>query len=542
MTYCELETLIRRHMEAYPVPGISVAVTDGRETLWEGHYGLSDRESGCPVWSGTRFQQGSITKVLTALALMQLRDRGEFDPHRPVREHLSWLEFPRGGEGITGHHLLTHTSGLPLVRDDVPSSPFMAYLARECTLVDTPGVSYHQSEIGFQVLWCLLEKLAGKPYHRLIADEILRPLGMNDSEARIVPDSSGNLATGYQYLYDDRPNHSSYPLARAPRFEYLAGDGCLVSTASDMAILMRTLLNRGVSSSGHRLISEESYELMTRPLAKRWEGSFYGYGLYVRYVDGHKIIGHGGGMPGFQSMMLGDLDLGVGVVVCINGPGSPLFPFYCAMYALALLRAQKEGLPAPEEAPLPERVRVANAGEYAGEYRGTERVIRVSEDDDGCLSLHWGVDAGSLESLGGDVMVCCHPTFSLYALRFVRDSTGRVVEIEHGEDVYRVPNHPGQPEHRFPSEWRSFVGHYRMYSPWAPANFRVVLRRGRLILITPGTMSYGGSEDQLFPAESGVFLVGANDSPDRVEFTDIVDGRALRARLCGSWHYRVSMA
>jgi len=535
-----LDAFVRKHMDAYETPGASMAVTDVSDTLWEREYGFCELESRHPVCSETRFQQGSITKTFTAFSLMQLYDRGEFDPQRPIIDYLPWLELPKGGEGITGHHLLTHTSGLPLVRDDVPSSPYMARVVCECPLVDEPGKAYYQSEIGFQILWCVLERLSGRPYHEFIAQNILRPLGMNNTEARITHDSRRHLATGYQYFYDDRPHHSSYGLVPAPWFEYLAGDGCVVSTASDMAIFLRMLLNRGATSSGERLIAEKTFDLMMEPHAKRYENVYYGYGSYVRYVDDHKIIGHGGDMPGFQSMMLGDVDLGVGAVVCINGPGSPFFPFHTTSYVLALLRAQMEGLNMPQEPTLPERQRIENVNDYVGQYYGAARHIRISQEE-GRLFLLSGKDGWLLEKQGEDTLITDHPEFSLYPLHFVRDQSGKVIELEHGVNVYYAGAYPEDVSVSCPDEWQSFVGHYRMYSPWTPANFRVVLRRGKLFFVDPGSISYRGYEDELHPVEPGIFRIGSDDSPDILEFADVLDGVALRACLSGAWHYRVSM-
>jgi len=540
-----LDVYIQKHMESFHTPGASVVVTDQSKTLWEREYGFRDLESRQPVCSETRFQLGSITKTFTAFALMQLYDRGEFDPQRPIIDYLPWLDLPKGGEDITGHQLLTHTSGLPLVRDDVPSSPYMARVVRDCPLVDEPGKAYHQSEIGFQILWCVLERLSGKPYHECIAQNILCPLAMNNTEARITHDSRRELAIGYQYFYDDRPHHSSYGLVPAPWFEYLAGDGCIVSTVNDMEVFLRMLLCRGATSSGEHLITEEAFHLMTEPHTKRYENAYYGYGSYVRCADGHKVIGHGGDMPGFQTMMLGDVDLGVGAIVCINGPGSPFFPFYTVNYALALLRAEMEGLRAPKEPSLPERQHIGNGSDYAGQYYagqyyGADRHIHVSQEE-GHLFLLFGEDAWPLEKQGEDTLISNHPKFSLYPLRFVRDQSGKVIELEHGGDVYYAGAYAEDVSVSCPDEWQSFVGHYRMYSPWTPANFRVVLRRGKLFFVDPGSISYPGYEDELHPVGPGIFRIGSDSSPDTLEFADMVEGKALRACLSGAWHYRVSM-
>ena len=76
-----------------------------------------------------------------------------------------------------------------------------------------------------------------------------------------------------------------------------------------------------------------------------------------------------------------------------------------------------------------------------------------------------------------------------------------------------------------------------VYRPCPPANFYVLPRRGSLYLVNRGAISYCGYEDRLYPLQAGVFCVGSEDSADRIEFADVVDGTALCARLCSSWHY-----
>jgi hypothetical protein len=89
--------------------------------------------------------------------------------------------------------------------------------------------------------------------------------------------------------------------------------------------------------------------------------------------------------------------------------------------------------------------------------------------------------------------------------------------------------------------WRAYTGHYRMSSPWTPANFYILLRQGRLYLFDPGNISYPAYEERLYPARESAadtFHLGAADAAETIRFADVVDGRALRARHGGSWYYR----
>src|SRR5690606_12585613 len=142
----------------------SLALVDRRGLITARTYGYANLDRHTPVEPDTRFQVGSISKSFTALALMQLADSGRFDPQRPVSAYLPWFTPANRFAPITGHHLLTHTSGLPADRDDVPSSRAQAYLVRERTVATPPGTHWAYSNIGYQVLGALLEILTQQRY------------------------------------------------------------------------------------------------------------------------------------------------------------------------------------------------------------------------------------------------------------------------------------------------------------------------------------------------------------------------------------------
>src|SRR5437868_5470337 len=140
----------------------------------------------------------------------------------------------------------------------------------------------------------------------------------------------------------------------------------IVSTPSDMAAYLRMLLNRGSTPTG-RIISEDSFRLLTQHASQESEGMWYGYGMSSWTVDSHNYIGHAGGMVGYSSQLRGDMDDGLGLLALANFQGGPGDN---PDYALRLLRAVYEGrtLPSPAD-PQPSQ-RAANAAEYAGSYTG----------------------------------------------------------------------------------------------------------------------------------------------------------------------------
>ena len=254
-----IDQVVRTAMDEAGTPGLALAITDEDKVLYEGYYGFADLRHRSPVNDETLFQIGSISKSFTALALMHLWDEGLFDPQRPIDEYLPWWEVQTTYEAITGHHLLTHTAGIPANRDDIFGGRFMAWALREQATAWPPGEKYHYSNVGYQTLGVLLEELSGEPYADVIERLILEPLGMDHTNAAIELDSRTSQATGYIPAYDDRPPHRSYPLVEAPFLEYWMGDGSIQSTATDMAAYMRMLMRHGQGPAS-RLVSDQAFD------------------------------------------------------------------------------------------------------------------------------------------------------------------------------------------------------------------------------------------------------------------------------------------
>ena len=128
-----------------------------------------------------------------ALSLMRLADRGIFDPDRPVSEYLPWFSVRSAFGPITGHHLLTHSAGIPSNRDDITSSPYQAFALREQQTAREPGERFLYSNIGYPVLHVSAEELDGRPFERILTESILEPAGMVGFGAFMVADMAASL-------------------------------------------------------------------------------------------------------------------------------------------------------------------------------------------------------------------------------------------------------------------------------------------------------------------------------------------------------------
>lgn len=508
-------------------PGMALAITSRERLLHAATFGFANLHVKRPVTADTLFEIGSISKSFTSIALLQLRDEGRFDPNEPITEYLPWFTVKSPFAPITGHHLMTHTSGLPRDRDDVPSSRYQAYGVREREVGYLPGVRYAYSNVGYQVLGYALESIAKKRYADVINERILMPLGMNASAAQFTHDTRLNLAVGYQRMYDDRPSHPAHPLVPATWLEYAAGDGSIVSTAADMAAYARMLLNRGGGPNGTRVLSQDGFKALTQRGIEYAEKTWYGYGMMTSERDGRTLLSHSGGMVGYASMLVADPEAGVAAVVLVNGPGSA---GGVAHFAVNVARAALRGEPLPA---LPEATDPAvfkGGADYAGTYTSGARTL-VLKLDPPLLGVPTERGLMLLEQRGRDTFYLNDASWDRFLLRFEREN-GQVIGFSHGSDWYARDGRRVAEAARHPPEWEAYPGHYRTTNAWF-SNFRVVVRRGALYLMEPS-----GGETRMEPIRPGLFKE-AGMSSERLRFDSIVEGQALRANLSGVDYYRV---
>ncbi len=508
----DLDAYIAARMAAERIPGLALALTDRRGTLRVATYGFANLDAQLPVRPETLFEFGSIGKSFTGIALLQESAAGRLDLDAPVTRYLPWFAVQSRYAPITPRHLLSHTAGITGGSDFSPDSRSEVHALRHTHTSAPPGAYFHYSNAGYKALGLLLERVAGMGYADIIGERILTPLGMTATVAAIANDVRSRLAVGYEPFYDDRPAPPDYPLAPAPWFETATADGCLAATAGDLAIYLRMLLNRGAYAGG-RVLDEEWFAPLIAPLIPAWGPRHYGLGLATWQEDGHTIVGHGGGMPGFFSSISGDLDAGLGVVVLINGPGDP---HAIAGAALAALRDARAG--APVSFPAPPDSTLVDAAAYAGTYTSGEKRFSIHAEDTR-LILDDGTARLPLRMRLPDRFAVDHPAYARHFLRFAREGD-TVVEAFHGPDWYTNERYTGPAVPVCPPAWSAYVGHYRAHNPWV-SNFRVVLRKGALALLTyPEGLEV---EEPLAPLGDDAFRVGAGErNPETVRFSDLV--------------------
>lgn len=529
-----LQTFLTQHLAVEPTAGLSLALTDRTETLHITALGFANLDAQIPVRPDHLFQIGSIGKSFTALALLQLYEQGKLDLHAPITHYLPWLEIPSKFAPITIHHLLTHTAGIVTGTDESPTMLGEAWHLRRTPATCPPGEWFHYSNTGYKVLGLVLETLTGKPYGQIIRERILAPLGMTATEPVITHTHRARFAVGYEPFPGDRPIPRPFTdktrLAAAPWFEIGTADGSLASTAGDMAIYLRTLLNHAAP-----LLKPETFQLMSTAHIQAFRDDTtkaYGYGLELRLQENRRQIGHGGGMVGYTSFMLGDVETGLGVIVLLNGPGGS-YPI--ADFALRTLIAAHENTPLPEIPTPRDYTRTSNAADYVGTYHAADVSLILTAEPDRLFLTSAG-ELIPLASRAPDYFYTPHPDFARAFLHFPRDEQGNVTGLIHGPHTYTRAGFSTPPAEPHPPAWAAYPGHYVAHNPWYP-EFRIYLRQGKLILAHPLE-----GEEPLHELTPSHFRIGDEErSPEWLHFEAIIDGQATQAVFSGTTYYRTFM-
>jgi len=275
---------------------IAVAVTDRERTVALRTHG--------PVEDSTMFQIGSIGKSFTAIVTLQLVEEGLLDLRAPLTDALPWFSVGGGHAPITLHHLLTHSAGLIRGSEVATGSTYDVVALAETETGFEPGAHFWYSNVGYRAIGLVLERATGTPYPQLVRERVLDRLGMRESEPWIVPEMRPRLAQCMVPAFDDRPWNVGDTLVPATWIDSAEADGCVCSSAGDLAAYLRALMTRD-----ERLLSPRSWDAMLAPQVRDDEGesgNHYGYGLEV--ADGE--LGHSGGMIGTSSMMWARGDIG----------------------------------------------------------------------------------------------------------------------------------------------------------------------------------------------------------------------------------------
>ncbi len=318
---------VEHHLPQTHAAGFALAVTDPEDVLGVVVRGLADVAASAPVRPETRFQIGSISKSFAGIVAMQEVEAGRLALDVSINELVPWLGLAEPFGPITLHHLMTHTSGLPIGTEESPTGPGALSILRTLEPTMPPGERFWYSNDGWKLVGAVLERLTGTPMDELLRERILVPLGMTSTEGAITNETRMNLAVGYEPMFDDRPPHLGHPLAPARWIVSGTADGSIVSNVLDMSAYARMLLGGGSTLvDGHErtVLSLEGFDRFVEPRVLmdepgRPQGERYGYGLWTLVADGRTFALHSGGMVGYTALLMIDVDTGIAAIALQNG-------------------------------------------------------------------------------------------------------------------------------------------------------------------------------------------------------------------------------
>ncbi len=530
-------------------PGLSVAITDRSHTLAIITLGYANVESRTPVTPQTRFAIGSITKSMTSMALLELRDEHRIDLDAPVQRYLPWFEIASDGAPILVHELLSHTAGIPDDYTAVDGWMYSVYALRDAHTIFRPGTSWSYSNDGFATIGAILAAVDGRTWSASLQSRILDPIGMTDTSPVFTPETMESAATGYEFRDADRPPPPHPALVPSRVMDFVDPAGSVLSTPEDMARYLRVYLNDGLTASGRRLISRDSLERMTRPdtyLNGRPAGSSqtmleeapqfyrqYGYGLAVFGNDpsegGDHVIGHTGGISGYTACMQANLTRGFAVIAMANLVEAPLHPCAIVLYAMRILRAQSLGEPIPAAPPPPENpATTANGNDYSGTYTSpTGASFSVTGVPGRAVMVDRG-ESYTLYPRGSDLFWSPDPRYALFLLHFGRNASKHVVEATYGGEWFGNERYFGPRSWAYPKRWDAYVGRYETSFWGSPDVTRVV--------VVKGALTFDGLA-ALTPRRDGSFSLGT----DVIRFGAVAGGKAQRMTIDDINMYRVDL-
>jgi CubicO group peptidase (beta-lactamase class C family) len=311
-------------------PGLSIAVVYDQEIVWSMGYGYSDLEKKTPAIPSTVYRIGSISKLFTSTAILQLRDQGKLRLDDPVSLHLPWFSVPNSlpdAPEITIRQLLTHTSGLareadvPYWTDHVfPTREELAEVVQAQDALHAPETTYQYSNLGMSLLGEIVTEVSGRPWADYVQERVFQPLAMSSSSAAPGEKLLQRLATAYMLESPDGTRKAmEYYDAGA-----IAPAGGIVSTVEDLG-RFASLQFRGGPAGGKQVLKGSTLREMQRV---HWVYDSFsggrGLGFYVSHRDDKNFVGHGGSIGAHVSHFLTVPSEKIAVIVAINADdGSP---------------------------------------------------------------------------------------------------------------------------------------------------------------------------------------------------------------------------
>ncbi|MBX3442808.1 MAG: serine hydrolase [Planctomyces sp.] len=384
------------------IPALSIALVDGDRIVWSAGFGVADASTGRAANADTVYRVGSLSKLLTDMAVMQLIEAEKIDLEQDVRPLLpGFAPRYRDDETISLRRLMSHRSGL------VRESPVGSYfdpddpgLAATIASLNTTGPVYpvgtrtKYSNAGIAVVGAVVEAVAGKPFEDALQDALLRPLGMSSSTFLRSAAPEDRLAAGWMWSHDGQ----RFP---APTFDLgTLPAGNLYASVNDFGGFLAAMFRGGEGPQGRVLRPETLTAMLT---AQGTQPGDFGLGFALSEFEGCRAFGHGGAVYGFATQIKGLPDQKLGVIATASLDGANGFVSHVVDGTLSMMLARQRGAAPP---PLARTVDVPaeRARALAGRYEHGDDWLEL-EAREGRLYLREGARLSEVRGAYGRLMV-----------------------------------------------------------------------------------------------------------------------------------------
>jgi len=334
----ELDKLVPALLKQQGVPGVSIAVVKEGEVIWAKGYGLADKSKGTPVRTDTRFNIGSVSKTVTAWAVLTLVEKRLLDLDAPVERYLKRWRLPPSDFDhgkVTARRVLSHSAGLSvrgyhgvfLPGEKLPAleESLAGYSGSDGALRVSaePGAAFRYSSGGYTLLQLLVEEVSGQPFAEYAQSAVFNPLGMAGAGYEWTTELQAAVATPH------KPDGGVWP-----HYQFVErGSGGVYLTATDLARLVAATVSGRGQPAGRNVLKPETVQMMIAPAAGT-EGK-YGLGYKMMPLANELLISHDGANEGWRAIFLLHPRTGDGVVILTNSDlgGKVMGQIACACFA-----------------------------------------------------------------------------------------------------------------------------------------------------------------------------------------------------------------
>jgi len=324
----DISTFIDSYASSHKFSG-TILIQKNNQTLYNNSFGLANLQFGIPNTNESVYKIASVTKIFTSVLIMQLYEQGKIDLNSPVKTYIP--DYPgKGADKITIRQLLNHTSGLPYIGPkskeeavekgmeefQIPHTiddAIRKYYSYD--LVNEPGKVFSYNNGEYIILGKIIENIYGKSYEEVLIQQILKPLGMNNSGLLFQYKIIKNLSDSYFSMNDSSGLVNDLPVY----IQNWYSAGAMYSTISDLSKFSESLF------SG-KLLKQESLNLMLSPGLDD-----YGFGVWVYYLElngrKYKVIKRPGDIMGTKAQFVYLPDEYLSIIILANTDSADLDDF-----------------------------------------------------------------------------------------------------------------------------------------------------------------------------------------------------------------------